>query len=282
VFVLLGVVLLGIGAWSASRAANDKAPELPDRPSGDGAVWNNTLLVTAGAAAAALVIYVAPILARQGRRPKLAADEEQREIPLWMRLLVAAFVLIALGAALLLLTRSRPQNENLFEAAPTTTLQSSPQEPTEGKGAQGWAALGLFAGGAVAVVVVLVLWNRRGRGGAIGDLHDDLDLSPPAAPADLASLPPAEAIRAAYASARRALASVGVAARAPETPYEYLDRVRRDAPSGTVRPIATLTRLFVLARFSHHQLTLAMKEEAIAAHDVVVADVAAVLEGVPS
>ena len=50
-FVLVGVVLLGVGAWSASRAANDRAPDVPDRPSGNEALWNNLLLLIAGAVA---------------------------------------------------------------------------------------------------------------------------------------------------------------------------------------------------------------------------------------
>ena len=58
--------------------------------------------------------------------------------------------------------------------------------------------------------------------------------------------------------------------------------MRRLAPPPTVRPIATLTRLFELARFSHHPLTPAMKQEAIAAHDAVITEVADVLSRVPS
>ena len=71
------------------------------------------------------------------------------------------------------------------------------------------------------------------------------------------------------------VASVGIAPRAPETPYEYLDRVRRAGPSDTVRPIATLTRLFEIVRFSQHDVTTEMKAEAIAAHDSIVREVAA-------
>jgi hypothetical protein len=277
-FVAVGVVLLGVAAWSASRAANDSAPDLPKRGGGNDAVWNNLFLLMAGAGAAALLIYIAPILARQGRRPKRMADEEEREVPLWLRLLLGSFAILAAVGLLLLLTRNKPQTENLFAQAPTTTTApAADQSSSDGAGAHGWAALGLFGAGAAAVVVGLVWWNRRGRGGgAIDDAFDDLDLAGPAVPIDLASLPPAEAIRAAYAAARRALATVGVAARAPETPYEYLDRVRRDAPSSTLRPVSTLTRLFELARFSHHPLTPAMKDEAIAAHDAVVVEVTTV------
>ena len=66
---------------------------------------------------------------------------------------------------------------------------------------------------------------------------------------------------------------MGVSSRPPETPYEYLDRVRASAPNFE-RPIATLTRLFEIARFSHHPVTPQMKIDAIAAYDTVVAELA--------
>ena len=66
----------------------------------------------------------------------------------------------------------------------------------------------------------------------------------------------------------KAYTKLGVSSRAPETPYEYLDRVRATAPS-VERQLTTLTRLFEVARFSHHPVTPAMKADAIAAYAVV-------------
>jgi hypothetical protein len=75
---------------------------------------------------------------------------------------------------------------------------------------------------------------------------------------------------------------MGVPPRPPETPYEYLDRVREDAP-GVSRPVATLTRLFEIARFSHHPVTAEMKADAIEAYTQVArASAAARDNSVPS
>jgi hypothetical protein len=130
------------------------------------------------------------------------------------------------------------------------------------------------------VFVAVVWWHQRGRRSR-GVLIFDDDFSPyqSSVPLDLEPLEPVEAIRAAYAGARRAISSLGVAARAPETPYEYLDRVRAGAPA-VQRPVATLTRLFELARFSHHPVTAAMKADAIAAYADVIGEVARVSDAV--
>ena len=273
-FVVVGVTLLAVGAWGASRAATaDNSPDLPGTAGGGDAILNDALLVAAGALAAALLIYVAPIL-RQGRGPKRIGDDEEIRAPLWLRLLGGVAVILAVAAAVLVLARSRQESAEPLPSAPPTTVEEQ-GEPTEGAGATGWAALGLAAAGAAAVIVAVIWWHRRGHGGGARLYDDDFVPSPPAESLDLEELDPVEAIRAAYAAARYAIGSLGVAARAPETPYEYLDRVRAGAPS-VQRPVASLTRLFEVARFSHHPVTPAMKAEAIAAYTAVTSEVARV------
>jgi hypothetical protein len=275
--VATGIALLGVGTWSAARAGRaDSSPDLPGSPGGSDAILNDALLVAAGALMAALLIYLAPILSRQGRRARHAADDDEPRPALWLRLLAGAAVILTIAAALLLLARNRQESTEPLPVAPPTTEQSRPQ-PSDGAGARGWSALGLFGAGAIAVVVAVVWWQRRGHGRGNDSFADDIVTPVPAGPLDLGSLAPVDAIRAAYAAARRSLASIGVAARAPETPYEYLDRVRADAPA-FARPIATLTRLFELARFSHHPVTAEMKADAIAAHDTVTREVARTLD----
>jgi uncharacterized protein DUF4129 len=130
---------------------------------------------------------------------------------------------------------------------------------------QWWLAV-LAAGGATAAVVV---W-RRGRsrplvlGGpeAVAEqlsevLTETLD--------DLAlERDPRRAVIRAYARMERVLASHGLPRAPHEAPLEYLARVLREL---NVRAEAAhaLTELFERAKFSQHEIDVAMKEEAIAA-----------------
>jgi hypothetical protein len=270
VLVAIGVALLCVAAWSASRAKiGDASPDVPTSVGGSEAVLNDALLVAGGALAAIIVIFVVPAWLRQGRgRAAKNADDEPRRFQFWLGLLGGVAVILAITFAILLLSRNR--SEQLMpplSGAPATTEPVNSSERARA-GARGWAATGLFAAGAVAVVAVVVVLYRRGRGGGTIDQIDEREGPQPSAPPDLESLSPAEAVRAAYAAARHALGPLGVWSRAPETPYEYLERVRATAPS-VEGQIATLTRLFEVARFSHHPVTPAMKDEAIAAYAIV-------------
>lgn len=82
---------------------------------------------------------------------------------------------------------------------------------------------------------------------------------------------PRRAVIAAYATLEQMLAAQGFPRRDVEAPLEYMTRlfaqrnVRGDA-------LSTLTQLFELARFSHHVITPATKERAIAALTVIERD----------
>ncbi len=123
--------------------------------------------------------------------------------------------------------------------------------------------LGLVVVAAIAYLVAA----RRGRtardprielardlAGAVDDALDDLR-----AEADLRA-----AIIAAYARLERVLAAAAIPRRPSETPDEYLARVLGDL-SLTPEAIGRLTELFKQAKFSHHAVDSAMKENAIAA-----------------
>jgi hypothetical protein len=73
---------------------------------------------------------------------------------------------------------------------------------------------------------------------------------------------PRRAIIAAYARMERALAAFGVPRRRPETQQEYLARILGGLDVDTAA-IRRLTDLFTQAKFSHHDVGVAMKEEAI-------------------
>lgn len=269
VLVAVGVTLLGVATWSAARASiGDSSPDIPTNVGGNEAVLNDALLIAAGALVAVLVIFVAPAWFRQGRgRAARAADDEPRRAQLWLRLIVGVAVILAIAAAIMLAARNRPEPLLPLSETPVTTEQLRPST-RERAGARGWAATALFATGAIAVGAVVLVWYRRGRGGGSINFVDDHGLSQPSTPLDLESLAPADAVRAAYAAARSSLQSLGVSSRAAETPYEYLDRVRETAPRVDAQ-VATLTRLFEVARFSHHPVTPTMKADAIAAYNIV-------------
>ena len=202
-------------------------------------------------------------------------DEEPRRGNVWLRIAVGLFVMFAVVLMIMLAARNRPdQTQPPLVLAPAPPEEVRPPPGTRA-GAHGWSAAALAAAGAIAVVTAVVVWKRRGRVRVVMSDVDARPLAPPAEPVDFDALDPADAIRAAYAAARHALAPMGVPSRPPETPYEYLDRVRAVAPNFQ-RPVATLTRLFEVARFSHHPVTSAMKADAIAAYDMVVGEVARV------
>lgn len=73
---------------------------------------------------------------------------------------------------------------------------------------------------------------------------------------------PRRAVIAAYAQMERVLARHGLPREPAEAPFEYLGRMLGEL---SVRPEAALalTELFERARFSHHEIDAAMKDEAI-------------------
>jgi hypothetical protein len=261
---------LGVAAWSTSRARiGEPSADFPSGVRGSDAALNDTLLVAAGAIAAVVVIFVAPALIRQGRQsPRAGADDDPGRPNLWLRIFGGVMVIFAVVLAIMLAARNRPERTEPLLQSSSPPEEIRPQAETR-SGAHGWSAIALAAAGAIAVGTAVVVTSRRGRARRpipLGGNH-----LPPVVsrgPVDFDSLGPAEAVRAAYAAARNELTSLGVELRPPETPYQYLDRVRESAPI-VEQPVTALTRLFEVARFSHHPVTPAMKAEAIAAYNII-------------
>jgi hypothetical protein len=121
---------------------------------------------------------------------------------------------------------------------------------------------------AIAAIVAFVVAERRSRRGRhpgpvvlaeqLANVFDDT-LDDLRAEAD-----PRRAIIAAYARVERVLGANGIARRPAETSDEYLARILNDLELEPAA-IGRLTDLFTRAKFSHHEVDVTMKEEAISA-----------------
>jgi hypothetical protein len=160
------------------------------------------------------------------------------------------------------------QNDDVFGPPPKEEPAGDARAPREPRQPefQWWLAL-LAAGGVTAAVIV---WRRGRRPPAVAltgrdavaeqlsevlsDTLEDLELE----------RDPRRAVIRAYARMERVLASHGLPRAPHEAPLEYLARVLRELE---VRAEAAhaLTELFERAKFSQHEIDVAMKEEAIAA-----------------
>ncbi len=153
---------------------------------------------------------------------------------------------------------------------PISTTPESGQ-PAAYEPSVSWLPIAVVVVLVVAGIVAYVVAERRGGRARRSDaalaeqlavvLDDTLD--------DLrAEADPRRAIIAAYARLERVLAANGIPRHAAETSDEYLSRVLHDLeldPAGVER----LTRLFTRAKFSQHDVDMAMKEEAISALELV-------------
>jgi hypothetical protein len=272
----LGVVLLGVAAWSVARArVGGSSPQITSDVPGGASSLSDALLVVMGALAAAILLFLAP-LARRRRRPRPDGNEDEApRPPWWWRIVGGLLLLFAVVVPVMLSSRAKPT-----EVKPPPA-QGEP-EPVErerqvkGTGAHGWGAAGLVAIGALGVAAATLAVQRRGRGR--GHALDDApwfgasDEVP-----DFDQLEPATAVRAAYATARRRLASIGLPSRPPEAPFEYLERVRRQQPD-VAGAAASLTHLFEIARYSQHPVTVQMKRAAVDAYRAIEAHVERVTE----
>jgi hypothetical protein len=137
--------------------------------------------------------------------------------------------------------------------------------------------LALGIAGLVALAGVYVVLRRRDDREVHGDtdtLEAELIRTVETTIDDLRNEPdPRRAVIASYANMERALASHGMGRRRSEAPLEYLTRVLGGL---SVRPAAvrSLTALFEHAKFSDHEITPELKEEAIAALSTVRDDLA--------
>jgi Domain of unknown function (DUF4129) len=126
-----------------------------------------------------------------------------------------------------------------------------------------WVVVVVVVALVVGAVCAYVLSERRSRAPRADDLAEDLAVALDEALDDLrAEADPRRAIIAAYARMERILAAHGVPRGPAETADEYLARVLPTLAL-SLDAVARLTSLFTQAKFSHHDVDTAMKEEAI-------------------
>ena len=147
---------------------------------------------------------------------------------------------------------------------PTTPEQDAPApyEPSVS-----WPAVAVVVGLVLAGIAAYVISERRAHLGrrADEDLGEQLAVVLDETLDDLrAEADPRRAIIAAYARLERVLAANGIPRHTSETPDEYLPRVLHDLALDA-RAVERLTALFTRAKFSHHDVDGAMKDEAIGA-----------------
>jgi hypothetical protein len=126
-----------------------------------------------------------------------------------------------------------------------------------------WVVVTMLVGLVLAATIAYLVSRRRAAGVREPDLARQLEVALGDAVDDLRSeADPRRAIIAAYARMERVLAASGAPKRTTETAGEYLARVLLElAPESDA--VVRLTDLFSQAKFSHHEIDMTMKEEAI-------------------
>ena len=230
--------------------------------------------------------YVALILGLAGlpvaivvfrRRKERASDEGQSVFvdlppPLWAR--IAALVLILVVFVAEVVISLTILNDVLRAAA-----QSTGQAPDLGGqldagslGQVGRESAALLAAMVIVGVLVLVAlafaikWRLQERRRDAPSRQDPGTVASRAVEVSLAALraerDPRRAVIAAYAAMERMLAAAGLGRVGSEAPIEYLRRVLA-ASFGSNAEVATITDLFQVAKFSHHDVDEQMRAAAI-------------------
>jgi hypothetical protein len=216
------------------------------------------------ALAAALAVILLYVGVRRPGRPRKKGSSTYSGLLAF--LLIFGFVLIG-GRALLLYDR-QPGNEGGPGAAFPAQVQPGqplPEQQPERKPRVVWPLAAGVVGLIAAAVVIAVLVDRRRRrrpdaltaeqlkelGEALDEAIDDLRRDPD----------PRRAVVAAYARMEQALTVYGLPRKPAEAPYEYLRRVARELEAE--QPVAALTELFEVAKFSEHSIDETMRGRAI-------------------
>jgi hypothetical protein len=173
-------------------------------------------------------------------------------------------------------SRGRPGTADFVRPGQVIPEQPRPQPAERRYPDFVWSlAIGLAALIAAAIVAAVIADRRRDRRGrrtpeqleelgrALDEAIDDLRRDPD----------PRRAVIAAYARMEQALTLYGFPRRPSEAPYEYLHRVARELDAEG--PVASLTELFEVAKFSEHSVDEKMRGRAIDALTAVRAEVRA-------
>ena len=169
-----------------------------------------------------------------------------------------------------------PVGHPTVPVAPPQATKSAPTETTRPTPDSTWVAIAAAAI-LIATALTVGIWAlRRGRSAPVLEKPESKEQTAPALIQDLAMVldesledlrrerDPRRAVIAAYVRMERMLARHGLPRRDVETPEEYAARILRELGLGA-GAIRGLTHLFELARFSEHQISPSMQEQAIAA-----------------
>ncbi|HEU0116535.1 MAG TPA: DUF4129 domain-containing protein [Thermomicrobiales bacterium] len=229
-----------------------------------------------GIALELLAVLILAVVFGLNRRRK-AKDEppeyhEPVPAPWWLKAIVVAVPLLAIGAIVYAIFNLRPvaPPPQPIELGPPPPAGSSPGDGVASALTLGWWEYLIAAALAVVAFAFFLRALRR----------PPPAFSPPAEPALRvrilaeavgASLndarrerDPRRAVIAAYATMERVLAERGLPRGEAEAPLEYMSRLFGALNVGQ-EAIRTLTHLFELARFSHHPIAPAAKAQAILA-----------------
>jgi hypothetical protein len=221
------------------------------------------------------LLPVVVILRRQLRRrasPRVAGALELTSVPRWVSalglLLLAALVAGQLSILLAYINDLIRARRDQPIGAPATGLPVDPATAANAPRTLDSLAIAVGIVIAIAVIGVILLLVARHRDGVspvsgepgpgastaplIGAGLDALRLEPD----------PRRAVIRAYAAMEGVMSRTGLAREAPEGPTEYLQRVTANRPS-VAADVATLSRLFQVAKFSLHEIDEAMRRRAI-------------------
>jgi hypothetical protein len=256
--VLLALAAAGLVALVAVGSLRGPLGRGGGRPSYPADLVDSLILLVLVAAAAAGVLALTVLL-----------PDRHRAVPRARRSSLAALLLpMLIVVAVWLFTGPLRLGGQDERAAPPSTLPPlDPPQPPAGLPRPGWLPLLVACLAVLAVAAVVggqLLAERRRRGPArpradrlvelLGETLDDIERE----------LDPRRAVIAAWARMERGLAAAGLPRHPAEAPFEYAGRVLEAA---RVSPAAVhrLTDLFERAKFSHHAVEEAMREEAVAA-----------------
>jgi ribosomal protein S13 len=182
-------------------------------------------------------------------------------------LVMFLIVIVALvGVRQILEYERRPPNaEGADVAVPQQLPPGKPvPEPELGRSPRVVWPLAIGIGGviAAAIVIAVILEHRRRADALTPEQLQELRAALDEAIEDLRRDPdPRRAVVAAYARMEQALSVYGLPRKPAEAPYEYLRRVGRELEAE--EPVAALTELFEVAKFSEHSVDETMRGRAI-------------------
>ena len=220
-----------------------------------------TLLILGAVAGGVLLVY--GLSQRKAIAGEIASGRYKRTS---LTAVLALIVLLVVARRFNLIRPARPHVEEAQTADVIPGAQKPPEhDPTTFVYQPGisWVVVTMLAGLVIAGTVAYVVSRRRAAAAREPDFAEQLAAALGDAVDDLRNEPdPRRAIIAAYARMERVLAASGAPRRRAETADEYLARVLLElAPESDA--VVRLTGLFSQAKFSHHEIDVTMKEDAI-------------------